>query len=69
MKGRIEHVKKLKRIELHYHDGTVLILPETKTMEVGTRFMKSLGKDDIEWEISKTSELSLMDKIRDFFKI
>lgn len=41
----------LKSIVLEYEDGTLIKVPETKMLKVGTTFMKLIGTDGIEWEV------------------
>ena len=61
--------KELKRIELHYTDGTILAVPEEKQMRVGTLFMKAVGKEEISWEIIKGTQPTLLERVGKFFQV
>lgn len=59
----------LKAIFLEYDDGTVIAVPEDKTLKVGTAFMKVVGEEEIAWSIVKTEKESVQDKVKKFFTI
>ena len=69
MKGRIEKVKKLKEIQLHYSDGSIIAVPENKTLSVGAAFIKTLGKGAIDWRIIRGTQPTLSQKIRGWFAV
>lgn len=69
MNKQIESIKKLKEIQLHYEDGSIISVPEDKTYYVGSMFMKILEKGLIDWKIVKKSDKTLITKIKDFFNI
>lgn len=61
--------KDLKRIELHYSDGTILAIPEDKQLRVGTLFMKAVGKEGLQWEVIRGTQPTLRERVRSFFQI
>lgn len=69
MKGQIEKVKKLKAVYLEYADGSIIAVPENKTLTVGTTFMKAVGKEELEWSVVRDGQLNLREKIAGWFKI
>lgn len=69
MKGQIEKVKHLKAVYLEYTDGSVIAVPENKALEVGTIFMKAVGKQELEWSVVRDGQPTLKEKIERWFKI
>lgn len=69
MKKQIEKVKKLKSVYLEYEDGSVISIPENQTLKVGTAFMKTVGKERLDWKVVRLSQPSIAEKIRRFFTI
>lgn len=69
MKKRIQAVKKLTKIQLFYDDGSILEVPETKQLEVGTIFMKAIAKHRLEWKILQKQHPTLFERIKEFFAI
>ena len=61
--------KELKRIELHYTDGTILAVPEDKQRTVGTLFMKAVGKEGLDWRIIKGTQPTLLERVEKFFQV
>lgn len=59
----------LKAIFLEYEDGTIIAVPEDKTLKVGTAFMKVIGKEQIAWNIVKTEKQNVAAKLKKFFTI
>lgn len=59
----------LKAIYLEYDDGTMIAVPEDKTLKVGTAFMKVVGEEQIAWNVVKTEKESVSSKLKKFFTI
>ena len=68
-KTQIEKIKKLKTIFLEYEDGSIIAVPEEKTLRIGTAFMKVVGKERFHWEVVTPEKTSLIDRVKNFFNI
>jgi hypothetical protein len=69
MSNKIEKVKKLKAVYLEYEDGSVIAVPEEKSLKVGSAFMRVVGKEHFEWRVISLGKTSLVEKIKHFFDI
>ena len=69
MRGQIEKVKTLKAIYLEYDDGSMIAVPEKKTLTVGAKFMKAVGAEQLEWQVVRTGEDSPLEKVKKFFQL
>jgi len=67
-KGAIKTIT-LKRIVLEYTDGTLLVVPEKETFEIGTAFVSVLKEKNIEWHIMKKMDKNPLKLLMSFFKI
>lgn len=59
----------LRKVELHYDDGSIIAVPENKALKVGTAFMSVVSKEQIEWEVVREEKESFFTKMKKFFNI
>lgn len=60
---------KLKKIMLFYENGNVLVVPEKKTLEVGTAFVKCIKDEELEWEVQNVHKMNIFQYFLNFFKL